>query len=268
MAKSMSVTFADGTSHTYDDVPDTVTQAEVNMRASTEYPGKEIAGVNEGANVNAPELTPTTPGPSPIEQGLGIAQTGLHYGMEAAPYLGGAAGLYKANKIANTYMAGKNLEAQTAAEVARLRAEAAAGHQNIQQQKVNLRAGLPPTSEPMLVDAEGRPMASRPIAPESIGGATAAQTAQTAQPMEGRFAQLAQRFAPAMQKIAPMLEGAGKMVAPAAIAKELFYTSPEEVEQLKQMRQSGTSLKDVANQKMQQITNAMRLEAASKVVGQ
>ena len=274
MAKSMNVQFADGTSHTYDDVPDTVTQAEVNMRASTEYPGKEVAGVNEGANVNAPELTPTTPGPSPIEQGLGIAQTGLHYGMEAAPYLGGAAGLYKANKIANTYMAGKNLEAQTAAEVAKLRAEAAAGHQNIQQQKVNLRAGLPPTSEPMLVDAEGRPMASRPIAPESIGGATAAQTAQTAQtaqPMEGRFAQLAQRFAPAMQKIAPMLEGAGKVagkaLAPAMIAKELFYTSPEEVEQLKQMRQSGTSLKDVANQKMQQITNAMRLEAASKVIG-
>lgn len=265
MGKSMSVTFADGTSHTYDDIPDSVTQEQVDMRAKTDFPDKEVAGVSVGAHPEAPKLNETTPGPSPIEQGLGIAQTGLHYGMEAAPYLGGAAGLYKANKIANTYMAGKNLEAQTAAEVARIRAEAAAGHQNIQQQKVNLRAGLPPTSEPMLVDAEGRPMASRPIAPESIGGATAAQTAQ---PMEGRFAQLAQRFAPAMQRVAPYLEGAGKMVAPAAIAKELFYTSPEEVQQLKEMSQSGTSLKDVANQKMQQITNAMRLAAARKVIGQ
>ena len=262
MAKSMNVQFADGTSHTYDDVPDTVTQAEVNMRASTEYPGKEIAGVNEGANVNAPELTPTTPPPSLGEQGLGTLQTALHYGMEAAPYLGGAAGLYKANKIANTYMAGKNLEAQTAAEVARLRAEAAAGHQNIQQQKVNLRAGLPPTSS--LVDAQGRPMAMNPVVPEAMPTRIGAPAAAPS----GNFAQLAQRFAPAMQKISPMLEGAGKLLAPAAIAKELFYTSPEEQAQLKQMEQTHTTLKDYANQKYQQINEAIRSAAAQKALGQ
>jgi hypothetical protein len=82
------------------------------------------------------------------------------------------------------------------------------------------------------------------------------------------YAQLAQRFAPAMQKIAPMLEGAGKLLAPAAVAKELFYTSPEEVQQLQQMRQSGNSLKDTMNKKYQQINTAIREAAARKALGQ
>jgi hypothetical protein len=30
------------------------------------------------------------------------------------------------------------------------------------------------------------------------------------------------------QKVGPMLQGAGKAIAPLAVAKELFYTSPEE----------------------------------------
>jgi hypothetical protein len=104
------------------------------------------------------------------------------------------------------------------------------------------------------------------------GAQTAGATAEAAAPQGSRFAQLAQRFAPAMQKIAPMLEGAGKVagkaLAPAMIAKELFYTSPEEIEQLKQMEQNGTSLKDTMNKKYQQINTAIREAAAQKVLGQ
>ena len=56
MAKSMNVQFVDGTSHTYDDVPDDVTQEQVNARASDDFPSREIAGVGEGAHPEAAPL--------------------------------------------------------------------------------------------------------------------------------------------------------------------------------------------------------------------
>ena len=74
--------------------------------------------------------------------------------------------------------------------------------------------------------------------------------------------------APNSSMLGRLAQGAGKMIAPAMIAKELFYTSPEEVQQLQQMRQSGTSLKDTMNKKYQEINTAIRDAAARKALGQ
>ena len=112
----------------------------------------------------------------------------------------------------------------------------------------------------------GAPVATGPVSPgqqvfdkmaNQLGSSATAETA----PQLGRYAQMAQR-------VAPFIEGASKALAPAMIAKELFYTSPEEVEQLKQMRQNGTSLRDWGNQKYQQINELMRSLAAQKAIGQ
>lgn len=48
---SYSVTFEDGSSHAYDNVPDTVTQDEVNQRAQQDFPDRKVAGIQTTAAV-------------------------------------------------------------------------------------------------------------------------------------------------------------------------------------------------------------------------
>jgi hypothetical protein len=238
MGKSMSVTFADGTSHTYDDIPDSVTQEQVNTRATTDYPDKQVAGVSVGAHPEAPKLSEPTPGLSPIEQGLGIGQTGFDMANQflgtpvghALEIAGGAGyGLNKLKGIANEV--GRNMNPN---------------NPYVQNNQI-MRNGQP---------GFNTPVAQGPVRPSGFtGGVNPAFDA-------------ALNKAPVPSMLGRLAQGASKAIAPAMIAKELFYTSPEEVQQLKEMSQNGTSLKDVANQKMQQITNAMRLAAARKVIGQ
>jgi hypothetical protein len=82
----------------------------------------------------------------------------------------------------------------------------------------------------------------------------AAPAGATAAPMApantGIMSQIGSKFAPLAQRVAPVLQGASKLLAPAAVASELFYTSPEDQAQLKQMEQSGTTLKDYTKQKL------------------
>jgi hypothetical protein len=91
---------------------------------------------------------------------------------------------------------------------------------------------------PMLTEMaarQGMPSASAPV---------------SAAPAQSLASQIGSKFAPLAQRVAPVLQGAGKILAPAAVASELFYTSPEEQAQLKQMEQSGTTLKDWTKQKL------------------
>jgi len=68
---SYSVTFADGTSHAYDNVPEGVTQAEIDARAAQDFPNKQIKEVGS-ANPPEPEYH-TNPGVATA----GFAQTGF-----------------------------------------------------------------------------------------------------------------------------------------------------------------------------------------------
>ena len=61
-----------------------------------------------------------------------------------------------------------------------------------------------------------------------MGGPPAQQAQNFLSSISQKYGSVANRVAPMLQKAAPYLEGAGKMIAPAMIAKELFYTSPEE----------------------------------------
>ena len=56
MAKSVTVTFEDGTSHTYDNVPDDVTDDQVTQRAGSDFAEKSVTGVVGGiAPASAPQ---------------------------------------------------------------------------------------------------------------------------------------------------------------------------------------------------------------------
>lgn len=70
--------------------------------------------------------------------------------------------------------------------------------------------------------------AMTPSAP-AIGGPAAAEGSTFIQRLAQQYGNMARQVAPVLQKAAPYMEGASKMLAPAMIAKELFYTSPEEI---------------------------------------
>jgi hypothetical protein len=241
---SFSVQFADGSSHTYDNVPAGVTQEQVNVRARTDYPDKEITEVAAGVAPEAPKPMPAAPEPSFGENVLGGAQTAL--GMtnaflssplgHAVEIAGGAGyGLNKLRGIANDF--GRSMNPN---------------NPYMQNGQV-MRNGQP---------GYNSPAAQGPVKPTTTftNGANPAfdQALSKSPSMLGQMA----------QRVAPFVQGASKALAPAMIAKELFYTSPEEVQQLQQMRQSGTSLKDTMNKKYQEINTAIREAAARKALGQ
>jgi hypothetical protein len=153
--------------------------------------------------------------------------------------LGGAATLYKANKVANAWM-GKNaaettaIQAQTAqrAEAAAQAARTAAGHQELQYAKMAARAPVQAGSvAPQILDAAGRPMApaampTAPIAPAAMPAAPIAQVAEQPGIMQ-RGADIASKmrqFA-ASKVLGPAgeaLGAAGKMLAPLAPAARVL----------------------------------------------
>lgn len=233
MSKSMSVQFSDGTSHTYDNVPDEVTQDQVNDRATQDFPDRTIQAVNEGAHPDAPQMetNDVVQNSSVGEQALAAGQTAAQIAA-AHPYLaaGGvpaAVGLYKANKLANTWQAAKQAEIEAAKQIASQRAASMAGHQNIQQQKINLKTAqtAPVQSQgPQILDAQGRPMApspsmpsavpeTAPVAPQGAAQATqaVAQQAPTAENFLSRMAQEAKQYAPILSDTAGQV---GKVAAP------------------------------------------------------
>lgn len=75
-------------------------------------------------------------------------------------------------------------------------------------------------------------------------------TASVAAPGQSLASQIGAKFAPIAQRVSPILQGANKLLAPAAMASELFYTSPEQRAQLQEMERTGTTLKDYTKQKL------------------
>jgi len=194
--------------------------------------------------------------------GIGLGHAVSEYGVPAAI---GAGALYGGSKISQGIKLGREaigeMQARTATQQAAI--EAQQRHINLQEQKFNaaqaragaIAPGPAPTGpsvpgaapiEPIRVP-QGSPWAGQPPATYNVptGGVpnmppqTTPPAAPAAPPIGGPAAQqgstfiqrLAQQYAPianVMNKAAPYLQGASRMVAPAMIAKELFYTSPEE----------------------------------------
>ena len=254
MAKSVTVTFDDGTNHTYDNVPDEVTDDQVTSRAGQDFGDKTITGVVAGsAPASAPETTQNQNGPvSPndtletlakgaktiVTDPLGSAITAGSLVAQHPSIAAGAAGLYKANKMANTWMASKTAEMEAAKQIAQQRAASMAGHQNIQQQKINLKAGLPP-SAPQGQQAFGQMAnqleqgtAGMNNMPGMGAGPAPAPVAQppSSNNFMSRVTQLADQYLPAARTAARAL---GTAAAGYELGKGLFYTSPEEIATMK-----------------------------------
>lgn len=76
MARSVTVSFADGSSHTYDNVPDDIDQQKVEDRARMEFSNREVTGAGAGAPPSMPEQHE----PSIGTKIAGAAQTAYNYG--------------------------------------------------------------------------------------------------------------------------------------------------------------------------------------------
>ena len=228
MAKSVRVQFEDGTSHLYEDIPDDVDTSAVEARAQEQF-GKKPLTTHSPNQGPAPGATPPPPSQGPVEPTFGDYSTlpktaGQIAGAAAIPLQMAAehpyetaalAGAYKAGQVGNAYIQGKNVEAEAARQTAALRAQAASGNQNIQQQKINLKTGAVPgpvAPPPAILGANGLPMQAPAPTP------TTAPPVQTAPPSQAAQQSLAARVRDAaaskitgLAQAAPMLATAGRM---------------------------------------------------------
>ena len=88
---SYTVNFTDGSSHTYDNVPETVTEDQVRARASDEYGNKEISHVDGDVASSAAPAAPAGPAipdnqPNLAEKGVAAAQTAFNTLKPVAHY--------------------------------------------------------------------------------------------------------------------------------------------------------------------------------------
>ncbi len=64
MARNITVTFSDGTSHVYQNAPDTISPADVQARASSEFAGKTLTNIDGGAQPATAPVAVAAPAPS------------------------------------------------------------------------------------------------------------------------------------------------------------------------------------------------------------
>ena len=193
---SFTVNFEDGSSHVYDNVPDDVTDAQVQERASSQF-SKKIADIGSGTTP-ASEVNPSNPADAsnaqtnqggPVapdlnigEKAIAAAQIPFQIAAEHPVEAGLGIGAWKAYQLANKFVTGKNVEAKAANDIARMQAETALEHQRLQYLKeANRMARAPGAPAPVEAPAvrapaipEGPPLRA-PVAPaapaaESITG--------------------------------------------------------------------------------------------------
>ena len=203
---SYSVTFDDGSSHVYDNVPEGVDQSAVEQRAREDFADKKVSHVQ---SAGAPEPSQQSPIP-----GMGTSNPNTDIGQNLL-----AAGQSAVN------LTGEALQSPIGHA-----AEAYLGYKKIAQPVINQ----------YLANRGG--VSNGPSGTTSFTGGT-----------NPAFDQALTRSS-LMNRVAPYLETAGKLankaLTPALIAKELYYTSPEERAQLQQMEQNHTTLKDWTKQKL------------------
>jgi len=207
MAKSVTVNFEDGTNHVYENVPDDVTNDQVQERAQKDYPDAKIMDFEHNA-ASAPATTAPAPatanGPvaplSMTDKAVAGAQTAAQLALEHPGIAAGAAGLYKANQFANKYMAGKDIDRS----IAQQQADTAAENARLQRERMAERMGRP-ANAPM--EAPGaqpqRPMGFVNTNTPPNGPTASAPAQPMQQPQMGQARPAMSQMHPAMPAPAP-----------------------------------------------------------------
>jgi hypothetical protein len=229
MSKSVTVNFEDGSAHVYDNVPDDVTDDQIQQRAQGDFQGQKITTINNGSSNPAPGTAPLPVSNQPVEPAFAnystlptsagqigaAAQIPIQMAAEHPLEAASLAGLYKAGQVGNAYIQGKNVEAQAAQQRAAMQAEAAAGHQAIQQQKINLRANpaVAPVAPQAILGPNGMPLnqppvtaAAAPVAPQA-----AQQAANAEQSLVSRIRQTAANKITGLAQASPILGSVGRV---------------------------------------------------------
>ena len=236
-----------------------------------------------------PDTTTTNTKPKTMQDqlmgGLQVAKdTVSEYGRPALEIGGGLLGAKKTFEAINAYKQGTNakLYGDLITNYSKL------NHDIRQYEKMNGGRGVAPQElldararlVPQMQQAQSRlpgynsniTAATQPAVPVEPTGVPATPTGAPApQPQPGAFSGLAQRFAPIMNRVAPVLRGASNLVAPAMLARELFYTSPEEQIALKQMEdqkrlQGWRPINETAAQSQDRLDQLIKLRAAQQAL--
>jgi len=223
MAKSVTVNFEDGTNHVYENVPDDVTNDQVQERAQKDYPDAKIMDFEHNAASAAPTPapamanSPVEPQLTPIDKAVAGAQTVAQVAMEHPGIAAGVAGLYKANQFANKYMAGKDVDRA----IAQTQANTAADAQKLARERMAERMARPGAAPTNAVAQPQRPIGFVNTNTPPPGGPTAMQpgAAPTAQPQMGA-AQMRPGMAPNAPPVNPMPATPGVTPAGGAPAQQ------------------------------------------------
>lgn len=245
---SYTVNFTDGSNHTYDNVPEGVTEDQIRSRAGDEYGDKEVS------HIAGSQPAPTT---NTMPEGMGSVNPDTTMGQRAIA--GGQTAFNMTNDVLSSPI-GHAVEAVAGGKYAMNKLG------DLAKQYGAARANMPPA-----------PATSPIVTPPNVGGGARPQmftgnpqqtfdtlrapisTAPTPTPVIGgpaaqegsSFIQnITQKFAPMAAKVAPVLQGASRALAPAMVAKELYYTSPEEKAALAEMGRNHTTLKDWTKHKL------------------
>jgi hypothetical protein len=226
MAKSLTVQFTDGSSHTYDNVPDDVTQDQANARASQEFADKRVGAAEAPSTAPAPTSGAVAPQrePSAGEMAIGGLKTAYDVVSPVVKEYPKTTALLTEAGLASLPAAAENIpvigKAITAAKYPVRLGQAALEALN--------RVGLPPSAGPMPSTPTPAPTPSAPVARAPIpagsnviqfpGPANApAQAVQAAEnpSLMSRAAQMYRTYAPV---VGENLAAAGRAVAPAVEA--------------------------------------------------
>ena len=189
--KSMNVTFDDGTSHTFDDVPDEVTQDQVNAKATEMFPDRKIMDTNQGAHPDAPPpIEQTYPQVSRSNEALAGLKTAWDVGNAIASSPLGHAG----ELGAGLYGAAKLLRPGAPATPATPAAPAA---------PTTFTNGANPAWDQALKQPYTAPPAA-PVAPATppVGGPAAQQGSSFLENIAQKYANISRQFAPTLQGVA------------------------------------------------------------------
>ena len=220
MTKSVTVNFDDETSHTYDNVPDEVTDDQVQSRAANEFGDKSITGIggatptplNQGMGTSNPEL-------SPGQQAIAAGETALNVANQALQTpLGHAAEAYTgyravAKPVIDQYLAAKAAMANPAQAAAPVAQPAP---------KLSVVNGGMPAASPQTSAMPNRVSYNMP----GMGAAPAAAQPPSGTNFMSRMSQLANQYLPVAKTAGKVLGGAA---AGYELGKNLFYTNPEEI---------------------------------------
>ena len=201
MPKSVTVEFENGTSHTYDNVPDNIDDETVRDRAANEFSDKKVAGVTAGAKA---EET----GPGLGTQIVGGAQTAFNYAKAPIEFA-------MEHPIATGVGVSLLPEAITN-KIPIINQAAQYGRGALQK-----LSGVTPVS---------------PAAQQTFNALKTPPPAEVAPAAESLMNKIGSKFAPLAQRVAPALRGAGTAlnnVAPAAMLAAPYQMAGYEQEKIR-----------------------------------